>query len=149
MITTHYDVKIERSISDVFNFIAKLSNLPTWVPAVEEVTITSDGPVGVGTTFVQSVNFIGNQLEIQTAVTEFMPHELLVFESHEPIFVRFQFQLSSIESGVLLHMINESDPGESFGLTGHQLIDAIKRTNDSALHNLKKLMEITAAMSQS
>jgi carbon monoxide dehydrogenase subunit G len=43
---------IARPIVEVFDFLADARNEPTWLPGARSVEKTSEGPVGLGTTFV-------------------------------------------------------------------------------------------------
>ena len=53
MIEFETSIRIERSVSEVFSFVADLENLPKWNYFVTQVRKTSEGPVGVGTTYHQ------------------------------------------------------------------------------------------------
>jgi carbon monoxide dehydrogenase subunit G len=45
---------IRRPVADVFAFVSNLENAPRWNYALVETRKTSDGPVGVGTTYRQT-----------------------------------------------------------------------------------------------
>jgi uncharacterized protein YndB with AHSA1/START domain len=51
MIVAHGEVFIQRSIEEVFDFVADARNEPTWLPGAIRVEKTTDGPVGQGTRF--------------------------------------------------------------------------------------------------
>src|ERR1700685_2797602 len=54
MASAQHNVEIGRPAEEVFDFLAEGTNNPRWQPPVIH-TMRSDGPVGVGTTFRQSV----------------------------------------------------------------------------------------------
>ena len=43
---------IDRPLDEVFDYLADSRNEPQWLPGAEQVEKTSEGPVGLGTTFV-------------------------------------------------------------------------------------------------
>lgn len=54
MIEFELTINIKRSTSDVFAFVADLENVPKWNYFVIDVRKTSEGPLGVGTTYHQT-----------------------------------------------------------------------------------------------
>ena len=46
-------IRVDRSIAEVFVFLADLENIPKWNYYVLEVRKRSDGPIGIGTTYHQ------------------------------------------------------------------------------------------------
>jgi carbon monoxide dehydrogenase subunit G len=65
-------VVIERTPHDVFEFVSDLENVPKWNYAIVETRKTSDGPVGVGSTYRQ-VRSVPARSEESLRVTEFEP----------------------------------------------------------------------------
>jgi uncharacterized protein YndB with AHSA1/START domain len=65
-------ITIERSAHDVFEFVSQPENIPRWNYAIVETRKTSEGPVGVGTTYRQ-VRSIPRRSEETLRVTEFEP----------------------------------------------------------------------------
>ena len=51
MIEATATVLIERSLEDVFDYLADARNEPAWLPGAEQVAKTTPGPVGLGTSF--------------------------------------------------------------------------------------------------
>jgi carbon monoxide dehydrogenase subunit G len=64
-------VVIDRPIDQVFAFLADGTNDPKFSPRVLEITKTSDGPVGVGTTFASTVKDAGMKTKREFKLTEF------------------------------------------------------------------------------
>jgi uncharacterized protein YndB with AHSA1/START domain len=63
-------VTIRRPPEDVFKFLATFENVPQWNYAIVDTLKTSDGPVGVGTTYRQ-VRSVPSRSEETFEVTEF------------------------------------------------------------------------------
>ena len=53
MIEFSNQVVVERPIDEVFDFVSQFENVPKWNYFVFDVSKTTDGPIGVGTTFHQ------------------------------------------------------------------------------------------------
>src|SRR4051795_3434590 len=62
---------IDRPIDQVFAFLAAGENDPKFSPRVQEIQKTTDGPVGVGTTFVSTVKDAGMKSNREFELTEF------------------------------------------------------------------------------
>jgi uncharacterized protein YndB with AHSA1/START domain len=67
-------IAIERPVHQVFEFVADPENVPKWNYAIEETRKTSDGPVGVGTTYSQ-VRTVPSRSEESLEVTDLEPDE--------------------------------------------------------------------------
>ena len=53
MIEFRNQVVVERPVDEVFGFVSDFRNIPKWNYYVLDVNKTSDGPIGVGTTYHQ------------------------------------------------------------------------------------------------
>jgi hypothetical protein len=62
---------IDRSIGDVFAFLADGTNDPKFSPRVKEIAKSTDGPVGVGTVFESTVRDAGMTSKRKFEITEF------------------------------------------------------------------------------
>ena len=60
MIRFEESAVIERPVADVFALAADPTNDPLWASAVAEASQTSEGPLGVGTTFEQVLRLLGD-----------------------------------------------------------------------------------------
>jgi carbon monoxide dehydrogenase subunit G len=62
---------IDRPIEEVFAFLSDGTNDPTFSPRVLEIAKTTDGPVGVGTTYKSTVKDAGVKTQREFKITEF------------------------------------------------------------------------------
>ncbi len=76
MTTFDNTVTIHRPADDVFAFLADFENIPQWNYAIEETRKTSSGPVGIGTTYLQTRSVPRRQAE-GFEVTVFEPDRQL------------------------------------------------------------------------
>src|SRR3954465_11926300 len=62
---------VDRSIEDVFAFLADGTNDPKFSPRVQEIRKTTDGPPGVGTVFASTVKDAGMTTKREIELTAF------------------------------------------------------------------------------
>jgi uncharacterized protein YndB with AHSA1/START domain len=65
-------IKIDRPPSEVFAFLSRFENVPRWNYAISETRMISDGPVGVGSRYLQ-IRTVPTHSEETFEVTEFQP----------------------------------------------------------------------------
>lgn len=63
MIRIRNSIVINRPIEEVFEFLANPENNPKWNPMAKEIKITSEGPIGVGTTGISVGETLGRRIE--------------------------------------------------------------------------------------
>ena len=74
-----HSVVIERPIDEVFELATCLRRCVIWRSALLTSTKTSDGPVGVGTTFDQDVRMLGKTRTNTAVITEYEPPRRFVY----------------------------------------------------------------------
>jgi uncharacterized protein YndB with AHSA1/START domain len=65
-------VVINRPLEQVFAFVSDLENDPQWTPGAV-MRRTSQGQLGVGTTFQQRDRFMGRRMDLSLEVTDYEP----------------------------------------------------------------------------
>jgi hypothetical protein len=65
------NIVIERSIEDVFDFVADERNEPRYNPQMTRADKVTDGPIGVGTKFHSVMTGIGRSADMAIEFTEF------------------------------------------------------------------------------
>jgi uncharacterized membrane protein len=71
------EIVIDRPREEVFDFVSTFENVPKWNKYIHKVTKTSDGPVGVGSTFHQ----VRETEEQDFRVVTYEPNHELAVES--------------------------------------------------------------------
>lgn len=132
-------VTVERSPHEVFEYLANFENVPQWNHAIVETRKTSEGPVGVGTTYSQTRSLPSpSQEEFQ--VTEFEPDQRLAIRGDlGPFEGTLTYQLESAADGTRL--TNSADL-QAHGLLKLAAPLAGNRVGDAVAANLEKLKEI-------
>src|SRR5215218_6182459 len=74
MIKVEHTVTIRRPVREVFAFVTNIGNFPRWMgEIIKKSAALGTGPVGVGTTFAQTAQFLGRRVETQFVVTAYEP----------------------------------------------------------------------------
>jgi hypothetical protein len=73
MIKVRHEITINKPIEEVFNFLANPENNPKWDSSYLLAKITSQGPIGVGTTGKSIGLFLGRTYETTIELAEFSP----------------------------------------------------------------------------
>lgn len=141
MVRAEVSTTIKRPIEEVFAVMSDASRNPQWVSGMSEQTKTSDGPIGVGTTWHGVSKFLGRRLESDQVYTEFESNRRFTWEATTPFPVTMAFTFESVAGGTRVTQVVEGEPGGFFKLAGPLLITAAKRQFQNDLDNLRDLME--------
>jgi uncharacterized membrane protein len=135
---------INRPIEAVFTVLSNAENNPKWSSAFLEVNKTSEGPIGVGTTWRGVGKFLGKQIEVELEETEYEPNRKSAQKSTVPFPVNQQMTFENIDGSTRVNLIFEADPGGFFKLAEPLFASMAKRNIEGELANLKDLMEAHA-----
>lgn len=115
-IEAHGNATIQRSVEDVFDDLADPRNEPNWLPGAKSVTMTSDGELRSGSTFVGGHARAG-RVELQ--IVEFERPSRVTFRAQSKI-VHFDdaVQLTPIEGGTRLQAQMTAEPQGLMRLVG-------------------------------
>ena len=72
---------IRRPIEEVFAFVSDVTHDLQWQPEIREVRVTSEGPLGVGSTFREVRQTQGREFTWDMRITEFEPNCRICIES--------------------------------------------------------------------
>jgi uncharacterized protein YndB with AHSA1/START domain len=144
MVRAQLGTTIKRPVEEVFAVMSDLSNNPKWISAVGETTKTSDGPIGVGTTWHSVGKFLGRRMESDTTYTQFEPNRAFSFEATTPFPMTVAFTFEPEPGGTRVEQVVDAEPGGFFKLAGPLLVTAAKRQFQSDLDNLRDLLEADA-----
>ncbi len=104
-------VIIERPLSEVFAAWSELERIPDWYEGSIERRKTSEGPVGVGTTY-HAVDKVppGRRIEGTLTVTRYEPDRLIEATLSEPYNSTWQATFEDVSGSTLMTMHVEADP---------------------------------------
>ncbi len=92
MVTLEASVDIDRSVEEVFDYVADLRHVPDWAPSMQNVRV--DGPLRVGAQVRQTHVFLGKSVDVTSEITEYQVNRCLGFVSPKPFRVsqRIEFE---------------------------------------------------------
>jgi uncharacterized membrane protein len=90
MIQFRNQVVVERPIDEVFGFVSDFENVPKWNYYVLDVSKTSDGPTGVGTTFHQVRKVDAQDFQIVT----YQPNREVTVQTIPPSTPEFEMRFT-------------------------------------------------------
>jgi ligand-binding SRPBCC domain-containing protein len=139
-------IVIQCPVEVVFAYLCNFSNVPKWDPTKSEVRVTSEGPVGLGTTVHMVTSFQPLGLSLKLASTM----EVTAYEANRqftmtatsgPFPVEFTFLVEPAEGGTRLTMGAQAEPGGFFKIAEGVLLSRIKKEQAEELQRLKGLLE--------
>jgi uncharacterized membrane protein len=142
MTKVEVSVIINRPAVEVFGFISNFENNPRWQSGVQEATITSEGPFGVGTTYTQVAKFLGQRIETDFEVIEYEPDRKVKARSTSGSFpIQFMRMVEPIEAGTKVSAVIEGEAGGFFKLAEPILSRMTRRQIEADYANLRDLLE--------
>ncbi len=136
---------INRPVEEVFAFVSNSENLPRWRSTSLEVKKTSEGPIGVGSTFRGRFTFLGRQFDGNVVVTAHEANRVFVSKIAEgPFPLETGYTLEPVENGTHVAFVVDGAPGGFFKFAEPLVVSLAKRSYESDLHNLKEMLEAQA-----
>jgi len=136
---------INRPVEEVFAVASNPEDYLKWSPGLVEVKKTSEGPVGVGTTWRLVRQALGQRLEGDLELTEYEPNRKFTLDSKSrPFPGEARWTFDAVEGGTRVSVVLQAEPGGFFKLAEPLLRSFTKRTMETELANLKELMEAHA-----
>ena len=137
-------VVIKRPIEEVFAFVTDIEKFPQWTTELVEVKETSDGSVGVGTTFIGVVKLLGRRMENTHEVTEYEPPTKIgVKTTSGPVSVKSgEIFEAAGENQTKVTVHGEAEVGSVFHLAEPIVERMAQRQWEAGLENLKDVLEV-------
>ena len=137
-------VEIARPPEDVFAFVADPVNDARWTPQAEEVRKTSEGPLGVGSTFEVVVSLLGRHFKGSGEITEYdeANRKLGLRTSSGPLRIEAVRTVEAVLVGARFTITAEMRSGGFFWLLPDPLFGVLlRRQGRQTLDNLKAFLE--------
>ena len=133
---------IARPRSEVAAYVTDWNNDPTWIRALTDVRLVTDGPLRVGSQVERVARFLGKRIEYVNEVVELEPDRRLVMRSVKapfPMTVTYEFE--DADDGTRVRIRTEGDASGFYRLAGPLMARAVKRGIDGDLEQLKAVLE--------
>ena len=141
MFTFEKSVFIDRPVEDVFAFASDPANDIQWQD-VERSELTSDGPLGVGSTTRSVSKFMGREMDIIAEITAYDPPNQLSFQSTSgPIQFEAQQTYEPQDGGTLLTFSGEAEVGGFFKVAEGMVAKQAESRMEADLGRLKAVLE--------
>jgi len=142
-IREEHTVVIERPVEEVFAFATDPNNDTLWQSTSLETEQTSEGPVGVGTTFLNTTKFLGRRIESTYEITENEPpHKQCIRITSGPIPGSGCYLFEPTDDGsTRFTQTFEAEVGGFFRLAEPLVGRAIRRQQEVDMATLKDLLE--------
>ena len=145
MLKIEISTVINQPVEEVFAVASNPEDYVKWSPGLVEAKKTSEGPIGVGSTYRLVRMFLGQRLEGDLELTEYEPNRKFTLDSKSrPFPGEARWTFDAVEGGTRVSVVVQAEPGGFFKLAEPLLGSFTKRTNETELANLKDLMEAHA-----
>jgi uncharacterized protein YndB with AHSA1/START domain len=142
MVKIEESVVIKRPVEDVFAFMSNPENDPQWQSETTETEITSQGPIGVGTTYLDVTHFLGRRIESIYEFTEYETNKKLSLKTTSgPIPIEATITYESVENGTKVNFSARGEAGGFFKLAEPLVARMAQRSWTTNYANLKDLLE--------
>jgi len=138
-------ITIKRPMEEVFAVLSDFSNGSKWASgAAEPARKTSDGPIGVGTTWHGVGKVAGRKIESDFEYTEFEPNRRIVMTITKPFPMTSTVTFEPVAGGTHVSQTVVGEPGGFFKLAEPLAVTMSRRQFQNDLDNLRDLMEAHA-----
>lgn len=142
MISIENSVFIDRVPEDVFVFVFEPTNAAQWQEGVLLAEFTSQGPLGIGSTWRNVSKMIGREIDVEFEVIDYdPPHQFCYKSISGPIQNKTCVTFESQNSGTLITFSGEGEAGGFFKLAEGIIRKRLESQFENNLNLLKALME--------
>lgn len=142
MIRAETSVVINRPVEDVETFFNDLDNQSQWVSGSIEMRSLTEGPMQVGSRYLDVRQMFGQHLESTVELSELVPNHKRSFKTIEgPISAVATFTYESVEGGTRINYTIEGEMKGIFKFADSILARMIQRQIETDFSNLKDLLE--------
>ena len=140
------EAEIERPRDEVAAYVFDWRNDPTWIGALRDVRLETDGPLGVGSRVARVASFLGRRIEYVNEVVELEPGFRLAMRSVKaPFPMRVVYELEDADADSTRIRIRAGGDATGFYRLAGPLLDrAVERGIRGDLGRLKRLLESRA-----
>ena len=135
-------IVINRPLEEVFAFTTDLENQPKYQPRLLEAKKTSEGPIGLGTTWRLVGKVLGQRMEFEQQCIEYEPNRKFVGRPRSgPFPLEERRTYEQVQGGTRFNLTFDFQPRAFMKLAEPLFVRMLKRQAEADLANLKNLME--------
>ena len=142
MIRIEHTTVINRPIEDVFAVVSDVEGWPRWNKTAREAHTTSEGPVGLGTTFTLAGSILGRPVAANHEVTAYELNRVFAAKTLSgPFLATGTYTFEPVPEGARVTVVMEGEPAGVAKLGGAMMTPAIRKQVEAQQGHLKKLLE--------
>lgn len=134
-------ITTKRPIDEAFAALSDWTNSNAWITGSQSVTKTSDGAIGVGTTWRTVGKGFGRTYDGTITVTEFEPDHRFAWAVDKPLKVTTSFALTSVDGGTRVDQISEGEIEGFLKLAQPVALPMMKRQLQHDLETFRDLLD--------
>jgi uncharacterized protein YndB with AHSA1/START domain len=136
-------VLIDRPIEEVFAYVTDPKNVAQWAGPVVDSKITSEGPVGLGTTSSRTTHFLGRTVEATYEITEYEPNSRYADKTTSgPVPINSRILFEQVGGSTKVTIQGELEAAGFFKLAEPLVARMAKRQVSTDAQTLKDLLEV-------
>ena len=135
-------ITIHRPIEEVFAYVVDPNTAAKWQGSVVEAALTSDGPIGVGSTYRYVIQVMGRRLDTRSQITVYEPPKKFAWKGTSgPFPLSGAFACESVEGDSRATQTLDAEPGGFFKIAEPLLMRQQQTQLENDLKKLKELLE--------
>jgi len=138
-------IEIKRPVDKVFAYTTDAKSWPKWQSFILEAEQTSQGQIGIGTTFKGTNRMMGLRVEWAAKVMEYEPNRRwgknITFWS---TIIEEHLIFDHIEGGTKFTLVYDMKVGGVLKLFSSMVVSSIRKQTKVSLNNLKSILEAQA-----
>jgi uncharacterized membrane protein len=140
------DVQVETIIrrppEEVAGYAMNPENDRSWIGALTEVNVLTEGPIGEGTRVERVAQFLGKRIEYVNEIVEYAPPARLRMKSVKaPFPMTVDYEFAETNDGTLVRISTGSNASGFYKLAGPLLDRAVRKGVARDLKRLKAILE--------
>jgi uncharacterized membrane protein len=135
-------VDIQRPLDEVFAYTTEAKSWPKWQSFIVEAEQTSQGPMGVGTTFKGTNRMMGRTMKWTAKVTEYEPNRTwaknIICGS---VIIEERMTYEPLEGRIKFTIVYDMKVGGFLKLFSAMVLSSTRKETKKSLSNLKSILE--------
>jgi carbon monoxide dehydrogenase subunit G len=141
MANIEVSIVINRPLAEVFAYLAGEENNVNWRSGMVDVNKTSEGPVGVGTTYRIVNHVMGRRIEGEAEVTQYELNRKYATRNKSGPRIETQRTFETVDGGTRVTFAVHADLAGLFQLAEPLIASIARRRFDNDVADLKDLLE--------
>lgn len=143
MIKIESSIVVDRPVDQVFAFLADLENAPKWQSGLTESTKVSEGALGVGTKFRETIRIVGRPVETICEITAYEWGRKMAFKSTSSAAIQYagEYFFQAVGNSTRIEAKGETHLGGLWRLLEPLFATEVKREAQAELQKVKAVLE--------